>query len=132
MGAGELALLIPVFVPLGLFILVGVVAWAFFMYRHRQRAELQQTIRTALEKGQELSPELIDRMLAPKPAAEGGDLRRGLIFIGIAIGFAVFGYAVPDDEATSVLIGIAALPFFLGIAYLLIHRANTGNKQDAA
>jgi len=43
-------------------ILLGV----FFWLRFRARREMQDTIRIALDKGHELSPELIDRLGHPK------------------------------------------------------------------
>ena len=84
---------------------------------------MQTTIRTALEKGQELSPEIIDRLGTPKPAKDK-DLRIALIWISLAIGLAVFGWAMPDDdeEVFQVFMGISAFPISLGIAYLLMWR----------
>jgi len=115
MDEGQMALLIPMV----LLIVVAMITWGFFHYRHRGRAELQTTIRLALDKGQELSPELIDRIAEPKPNAMR-DLRRGLIWLAMAIGFAVLGASIPEPEATPVLLGISAFPAAIGLAYLLI------------
>ena len=46
-------------IPVVLFLVTGAIFWLFFMYRHRTRAEKQKTIRLALEKGSELSPEFM-------------------------------------------------------------------------
>jgi hypothetical protein len=34
----------------------------------------------------------------------------------------VFGYMIPEDEATPVFLGMAAFPFFVGIAFLIMWR----------
>jgi hypothetical protein len=54
-------------------ILLGV----FFSLRFRARREMQDTIRIALDKGHELSPELIDRLGHPK-APKDRDFRLGI------------------------------------------------------
>ncbi len=110
-------------IPIVMFIGLTVVLCLFFWFRYRTRNDMQATIRTAIEKGQELSPEIIDRLGTPKPPKDK-DLRVALIWIAIAIGLAVFGFAVPenDKEAMQVFMGIAAFPLSLGIAYLLMWR----------
>lgn len=99
----------------GPIILLGVFIWL----RYKSRSELQQTLRLALDKGQELSPDLVDRLGHPKPA-KNRDLRLGVIWLALAIAFGIFGQAIPDDDANTVMAGIAAFPLFIGIAYLII------------
>jgi hypothetical protein len=82
---------------------------------------MQLTIRTALDKGQELSPEIIDRLGNPKPHRDR-DLRSALVSVAIAIGMSVLGYMIPDREATRMFLGMASFPFFVGIAYLIMWR----------
>ena len=110
-------------IPIVMFIGLTVVLCLFFWFRYRTRNDMQATIRTAIEKGQELSPEIIDRLGTPKPAKDK-DLRVALIWIALAIGLAVFGYAMPDDEeeVMQVFMGLAAFPLTFGIAYLLMWR----------
>ena len=84
---------------------------------------MQATIRTAIDKGQELSPEIIDRLGQPK-APKHRDLRFALIWIALAVALTLFGLAIPehDDEAQQVFMGIAAFPFCLGVAYMIMWR----------
>jgi hypothetical protein len=98
-------------------ILVGV----FFWFRYRARREMQDTIRVALDKGQELSPELIDRLGHPK-APKDRDFRLGIIWLAIAIGIALFSFAIPEEEAMQPLLGIAGFPLVIGVAYLILNR----------
>jgi hypothetical protein len=100
----------------------AVVALAFWL-RFRTRDGMQQTIRLALDKGVELSPELVDRLGHPKPSKDK-DLRLALLWLAIAVGLALCGVAVPEpsgDALRGCLAG-AAFPFAIGIAYLVIWR----------
>ena len=110
-------------VPSIMFIVLGTVLVLFFWFRYRMRGEMQQTIRTAIDKGQELTPEIIERLGQPKPRKDR-DMRWGIIAIAVAFSLAVFGGMIPDDgdEARQVFIGMAAFPFFIGIAFFILHR----------
>ena len=110
-------------IPITLFIGITVVVCLFFWFRYRMRSDMQQTIRTAIEKGQELSPEIVDRLGQPKPHRDR-DLRLAMIWLALAIALAVFGFALPVDEAEAqhVFMGIAAFPFCLGVAFLIMWR----------
>ncbi len=84
---------------------------------------MQHTIRMALDKGHELSPELIDRLGHPKPTKDK-DLRLAFIWLAIAGGFALMGVAVPDPSGNALqgLLATAAFPLCIGVAYILIWR----------
>ena len=110
---------IPIVAIVAPALVVGLMLW--FKYRNRQ--DMQQTIRLALDKGQELNPELIDRLGHPV-AHKDKDLRLSLIWLAIAAGLALCGWAVPDpsgDALRGCLAG-AAFPFSIGVAYMLIWR----------
>ncbi len=109
--------LIPVFLFGG----VTVVFCVFFWFRYRSRSEMQQTIRIALDKGHELTPEIIDRLGTPKPSKDK-DLRLGVIWSAVAIGLVLCGFAIPEEEAFRGTLAGAAFPFSIGMAYLLLHR----------
>jgi nitrogen fixation-related uncharacterized protein len=81
----------------------------------------------ALDKGQELSPELIDRISEPKPG-KMHDLKRGLIWIAIALGFVGLGFTIPDDEAQPIMLGISIFPVAVGLAYVLIWKLSSGDE----
>ena len=104
---------------LGISLPILVIAFALWL-RHKNRESMQQTFRMALDKGQDLTPEIIDRLGAPKPG-KFKDLRLGVIWLASAIAFVIFGQTIPDDEANQILAGIAAFPFFIGVGYLVLH-----------
>ena len=98
-------------------ILVGL----YFWFRLKARREMQDTIRVALDKGQELSPELIDRLGHPK-APKDRDFRLAIIWLAIAVGLVLIGFAVPEEEAFRGTLAGAAFPFTIGMAYLILNK----------
>lgn len=110
-------------IPIVMFIGLTIVLCLFFWFRSRNRSEMQLTIRTAIDKGQELSPEIIDRLGSPK-APKDKDLRLSLLWIALALGTGVFGFMLreQDEEVLAVFAGFAAFPLFIGLAYLIMWR----------
>ena len=108
-------LLIPIFSVLG----TAAVLLLWLWLRYRARLQLQETVRLALDKGQELTPELVDRLGRPHndPFA---DMRRALIWLAVGIGFAAFGLLLDEEDAVRPLIATGAFPFSIGVAYLII------------
>jgi len=107
-------------IPTVMFLSIAVVTIVYFYFKARTRADTQQTIRLALEKGTELSPEFIKR-LGDKEPPKDRDLRRGVIFLALAFGLVLIGFAVPEPEALRGLLAGASLPFSIGLAFLLMY-----------
>lgn len=116
-----------IWVPIVMFIAIAAVLSAWLYFRHRTRADLQRTVQAAIEKGQELSPELLDRLGQPRVSGEV-DLRRGVISISIGIAFVIFAFVLNEEDAVGPLLGVAAFPSVLGIAYLALW-GFAGNKD---
>jgi len=108
-------------IPIVMFISVAIVVIAAFWFRYRSRDGVQQTIRIALDKGQELSPELIDRLGHPK-APKNKDFRLAILWLAIAAGLVLIGFAIPEPEAFRGILAGAAFPFTIGIAYVILHK----------
>lgn len=110
-------------IPIVMFLSIAVVISLLLWFRHRNRNEMQQTIRLALDKGLELSPELIDRLGHPQ-APKDKDLRLALIWLALAAALALCGWAVPDPTGYTLrgCLAAAAFPFAIGAAYLLMWR----------
>ena len=85
---------------------------------------MQHTIRAAIDKGQQLNPELIESLFQPKKPSKDRDLRYSLIWFAIAIGISFFGgmidAAEAEEEVFLIMTGIGALPFMIGLAYLIM------------
>ena len=116
-------------VPIVMFISLAVVFIFLFWFRFRARDGMQQTIRMALDKGHELTPEIIDRLGNPSPG-KYKDLRLGVIWLAIALGLALIAVAVPDPSGHALrgTLAGAGLPFAIGVGYLVLYRF-TG-KED--
>jgi len=112
-----------VLVPIAFFGTIALVFWLFVFFGHRGRAEKQQTIRLALEKGAELTPELMKSISEPEPP-KNRDLRNGLVWLALAVGLALCGWAVPDPSGYTLrgCLAGAAFPFSIGIAYIIMWR----------
>jgi len=108
-------------IPIVMFTGMTVVFVALFWFRYKARSEMQSTIRTALDKGQELTPEVIDRLGHPK-ASKDKDLRYGIIWLSLASALVLIGFAVPEPDALRGLLAGAAFPFCIGVAYMILHK----------
>ena len=109
-------------IPISMFIGFTIIFCALFWFRYKSREAMQQTFRAALDKGQELTPEIIDRLGHPK-ASKDKDLRLGILWIALALGLVGFGFGIPDDEEVArIFAGIAGFPMMIGIAYLILHK----------
>jgi len=114
-------------IPIVMFISVAVVFIFLFWFRYKARAEMQTTFRQALEKGQELTPEVIDRLGHPKPSKDK-DFRYSVIWLSLAVGLVLIGFAVPEEDALRGTLAGAAFPFSIGVAYMILHFFT--NRED--
>lgn len=106
-------------VPISLFVSIAVVICIYFYARHRTQAEVQQTIRTAFDHGQQLSPEVLETLAADLAPSAHADLRRGVMACAIGVGIAAFGLLTYEDIGMPLaFVGVSALPFIVGLAYL--------------
>ena len=131
-----------------------VVAVAFWMFvaavvigpmyfRHRDRTQMQETLRVALEKGQTLPADLVTALqssISSKaiPTREG-DLRRGIVLVAIGLGFCGLGYGLwyglmTVDEMAAYITGgctagFGAIPGLIGVAYLILWAIKSKSTQ---
>ncbi|HEX9876946.1 MAG TPA: DUF6249 domain-containing protein [Gammaproteobacteria bacterium] len=108
-------------IPIVLFVSVAVVISMVIYWSYRTRREVQATVRIAIEKGQELTPELLERLGQLGPSSQA-DLRRGVIALATGLGIAAFGVLVGEEDAVRPLLAISALPALIGLAYLGLWR----------
>lgn len=104
-----------------------------FYIRSQERIRVQETLRAAIEKGQPLPTEMMATMetaarnvnlrAAPSPSR---DLRTGIIWLGVGLGFAAMGVALgyEEPESTIPLIACAAFPVFIGLAFIALSFIN--------
>jgi hypothetical protein len=106
-----------------MFMGLTVIISLFFWFRYRSRGEMQQTIRSAIDRGQDLTPEIIDRLGSQKRPKDQ-DLRLALIWLALAAGLALCGFFVPDPSGQALrgTLAGAAFPLCIGVAYLIMWR----------
>lgn len=114
-----------VLIPLaGIFMIIAVSVGPAWL-KSRERREMQNTLRAAVERGQPLPPELIDALTkdqVSKVPSASRDLRIGVILLflagGIAGAFWILGVNV-DNDATFIA-GFAAIPGAIGLAFIIL------------
>jgi len=119
-----------VIVPIVLFLAPAVIVWIVSYFNARKRQTVHETLRHAIDKGQEISPELMDRMsLVTDPVR--ADLRRGVLFLAFGAAFAVLGTIIgmEESEALTPMLGVATFPIFLGIAYIGLWAFGRGKPE---
>ena len=111
-------------VPFAFFLLIGVSLWMVLHFRARKALEVQQTLRMALDKDADLTPELLERLGVDNRQHPQKDFRNGIAWIMVATGIALFGFFIPDpsNNAFKALLAIAALPLAAGLGYLAMYR----------
>lgn len=109
-----------IIIPVSMFLSIAVVTIVYFYLKARTRADTEKTIRLALKQGSELSPEFL-KQLGPTEPPKDRDLRRGVIWLALALGLVLIGFAVPEPDALRGLLAGAALPFAIGVAFLLMY-----------
>ncbi|HEY1225600.1 MAG TPA: DUF6249 domain-containing protein [Brevundimonas sp.] len=104
--------------------------------KSRERREMQETVRRAIDKGQPLPPEVIDAMskdVSKNLPSRTKDIRRGIIWTATGIGIAAVGIINGllfdrgggwDHEEGVVFSGvpmaIAAIPITIGLAFIVL------------
>lgn len=100
--------------------------------KSRERREMQATVRAAIDKGQPLPPEAIEAMtkeVAKNLPSRTRDIRRGIIWLAVGIGIAAFGFLSDmgwsgdndwPHEIGNGLLGVAAIPATIGLAFLVL------------
>lgn len=113
-------------VPIAVFVMVAVIVVAPRYLKSLERQKMAEALRAAIEKGQPLPPEMISVLTAdvkPPPSPQR-DLRRGMILLAVALALVVMGLLVGQGEpdATYPMIGLAAIPGFIGLAFIAMSR----------
>ncbi len=119
-----------VIVPIVLFLTPAVIVLIVSYFNARKRLTIHETLRHAIDKGQVLSPELMDRMsMVTDPVR--ADLRRGVLFLAFGAAFGVLSALIGHQEAEALtpMLGVATFPIFLGIAYIGLWAFGRGKSE---
>ena len=124
----------PELVPFFFFSFLAAIILVPNYLRHRDRTQMQETLRVAMEKGQTLPADLVtalqNSISAKTIPTREGDLRRAVVLIAVALGMVGLGYGLwygvgsVSDEGGSVsgpiVAGVGAIPGLIGVAYLIL------------
>lgn len=101
---------------------------AFWLWlRARHRNDLVRLADRAMEKGQALDPELVESLKTNARPDPERDMRRGVIYMSLALAICVFAYTVEEE----VLLALASFPGFIGVAYLIFSRKGRSDAELA-
>lgn len=112
-----------ILVPLSPFIMVVAIVVAVKYFKSKDTEEINRTLRAAIEKGQTLSKEDFEMLRQGSTAKTPmGDIRTGVIVLAVAAGIATMAYFIGNMEADAYypILGIAAIPGFIGLAFLVL------------
>ena len=102
-------------------------------FKHKSQREMQKTVRASIAQGHSLPPELIEvltRDVRKGLPSRARDVRRGVMLVSTAIGVALlgqfsnFGINTNGLAIANGLLGVACVPFCIGLAYLVLSRFN--------
>jgi hypothetical protein len=125
-------------VPIVLFLMIGAIVVGNRYFRHKERTQMQETLRAAYERGQTVQPELLAMMASdPRPLkpiyGPERDLRRGLFWMAWAFALLAAGgafyYYDSSNDTTGAFMGFACFPGFVGLAYLIIYFLTRGKSR---
>lgn len=122
---------IPLFAIFAVFGTITAIVVGPSWLKSRERREMQETVRRAIDKGQALPPEVIEAMtsdVSKRLPSRTRDIRRGIVWLAVAVGIAAFSLINSmgwdndgwDGHVGDGLLGIAAIPATVGLAYLVL------------
>lgn len=99
--------------------------------KFREKREMQETLRHAIDKGQDLPPEVIDALtkdVSRRLPSRSKDIRTGIIWLAVGIGVAAFGLITGSsfgndwdgNHFDTGLLGISAIPTTIGLAFIAL------------
>ena len=86
-----------IIVPIAFFGSIAGIVWLVSHYNFKKRLTLHETVRHAVDKGQDLTGEAMEKLaLITDPVR--ADLRRGVLFMAVGIAFGFLGLMVGIEE----------------------------------
>lgn len=121
--------LVPIIAILAVFGTITAIIVGPTYLKTRERREMQQTVRAAIDKGQPLPPEVIDAMsqdVVKHLPSRSRDLRRGVIWLAVGLGLAAFSVVSDmggngwNGNVDNGLLGVACIPAIIGLAFIVL------------
>ncbi|MDG2090884.1 MAG: DUF6249 domain-containing protein [Gammaproteobacteria bacterium] len=124
-----------ILVPLGFFIFISTIIWIIQNFRHRRNQEIQITLRAMIEKGHQLSPELLKSLGNNFTSSRAKDLKRGVILVSIGVAISIISLFIFIAESAitgSILFLINFFTVFivLGLTYIGFWKFMASSDRD--
>lgn len=112
-----------VLVPIGLFLVLLFAFRALLHHAHLSRVQVHQSLRSALEQGAAIEPEVLVR-LAQAADPRRADLRQAVVMSAVALALLLLALLLPFSEpsARQAFAALAVIPSVLGLTHFLIWR----------
>jgi Domain of unknown function (DUF6249) len=120
---------IPLFAIFAVFGTITAIVFGPTFLKYREKRDIQETVRHAVDKGQELPAELIDALtkdVQKSLPSRTKDIRRGIIWLATGIGIAAFGVVSDlggyewNGGMQNPLLGVSCIPITVGIAFIVL------------
>lgn len=110
-------------IPIVMFIVIGFAVLGYFYWNHKNRASIMKTVQKAIDKGSELTPELMTQLgAAGNPRIR--DMRRGIVFLSLGIAGLLCSLFFADAEVVNGIRAGSVFPLMLGVGFLLVWKLN--------
>lgn len=107
-------------VPIALFTVIGAIFVAAYYFNFKKRRIVYDAIKVAIEKTGQVDAALVEAIIRDK-IGPNADLRKGILLIAVAAGFAILGYSIGEAEAVGPMLGVASFPGLIGLCYVSFH-----------
>ena len=122
------------------FAILGVAFWAFVAicvvagvwYYYARNRSTQKTIRLAIEKGMQLDPELVEKLIRGKSGNPTDYYIGGICSIAAGLGLPIMGYFIGKIaiEAYYPLVGAGILAGLIGIGLIICGKVMSSSEED--
>jgi energy-converting hydrogenase Eha subunit C len=112
-------------IPITICISISLIAITRLWLEYKNKAEIQTTIRKALDNGEHLSIEVLDK-IGVVNHSHTIDLRRAITLLALGIAVIAAGSLL---NILNVAFAIAAFPITLAIAFLLLWKINQNEEK---
>jgi hypothetical protein len=110
-------------IPITMFIVLGFAVLGYFYWNHQNRVTIMKTVEKAMDKGAELTPELLIQLgAAGDPRIR--DMRRGIVFLSLGVAGGLCSLFFADPEIVNGIRAGTVFPLMLGIGFLIVWKLN--------
>ena len=127
-------ILIPIFAIVGVFGMPVFIVWIVYYFDKRNKEQFHTTLQKLIESGQELSPELLQRVPGyKKENGKRNDIRTGTIATAVGIGivlFSLIGHLSGTFDISDSPLVLGGLLLSIGLGFLAYGIYNKDKKVN--